>query len=153
MRLVGNADGAREVVQETFLRALQFRHSFNGHARYSTWLYRIAVNTVITAKRKQSRERRLDIYAGEGYRLDIPDASGALQPSHALERAEEKRRLHAALKQLSIEHSMVLVMKDMEGWSYEEISKALDLPIGTIRSRLSRARLKLRKLLIEERPK
>jgi RNA polymerase sigma-70 factor (ECF subfamily) len=150
LRLVGNVDNAREVVQETFLRAYQFRDSFNGDSRFSTWLYRIAVNTVISNRRKQRRARCLQPSADEKFRIDPPDPSGASHPSHAMEMAEEKRRVHEALSKLSPEHSVVLVMKDMEEMKYEDIAEILGVPVGTVRSRLHRARLKLRALLFEE---
>jgi len=75
------------------------------------------------------------------------DASEFSQPSAGIERSEEEARLHAALNRLSPEHRTVLVLKDIEGQKYEEIAEVLNVPIGTIRSRLHRARLELRELL------
>ncbi|HZZ82558.1 MAG TPA: sigma-70 family RNA polymerase sigma factor [Gemmataceae bacterium] len=153
LRLVGNAEDARDVVQETFLRAYQFRHTFQAESLFFTWLYRIAVNTIITMKRKHRRYRGLHTTQTNGLPLDPPDATRVSQPEHALAIAEEERKVQIALGQLSLEHREVLVMKDMEGMRYEAIAEVLGLPVGTIRSRLHRARLKLRSILVvsEER--
>ena len=72
------------------------------------------------------------------------------RPGYALEMAEEERRIQEALGRLSAEHRAVLIMKDMDGMKYEDMAEVLDVPIGTIRSRLHRARLELREILIQE---
>ena len=82
--------------------------------------------------------------------IDPLDPNEANRPGHALEMAEQERRVHEALARLSTEHRAVLVLKDMEGLKYEEMAEVLDVPIGTIRSRLHRARLELREILIQE---
>jgi len=149
-RLLGNAEDARDVVQEAFLHAYQSLRSFKGEARFFTWLYRIAFNTAISHKRKQRTIRRMDAGRnGEGAAEPL-DASEFSQPGHSLERSEEEQRIQQALNRLSAEHRAVLILKDMEGQKYEEIAEALDVPIGTIRSRLHRARLELRELLEQQ---
>jgi RNA polymerase sigma-70 factor (ECF subfamily) len=151
LRLLDNAEDARDVVQEAFLSAYQSLQTFKGDAQFFTWLYRIAVNTAISLKRKQKNVLRL--HAGEDQALDPADPSEASQPGHAIEMAEEEKRVHAALGQLSPEHRTVLIMKDMEGQKYEVMAEILDVPIGTIRSRLHRARLELREILMQEKDK
>lgn len=148
IRLLGNAEDARDVVQEAFLSAYQSLHSFKGDSLFFTWLYRIAVNTAISYKRKQKVLLRLH-QGEEGGGLEPADPSEAARPDHALEMAEEERRVHEALARLSVEHRTVLVMKDLEGQKYEEMAEVLGVPIGTIRSRLHRARLELRDLLLK----
>jgi RNA polymerase sigma-70 factor (ECF subfamily) len=145
-RLVSNAEDAADVVQEAFLHAYQSLHSFKGDALFFTWLYRIAVNSAITLKRKRRSSMRL-LAAADGTAVEPADSSPTNQPSHFLEMAEEEKRVHAALQRLSTEHRVVLIMKDMEGQKYEEMAEILQVPIGTIRSRLHRARLELKEIL------
>ncbi len=145
-RLVDNADDALDVVQEAFLNAYQSLDSFKGDSLFFTWLYRIAVNTAISLKRKKRVMVRIAGQDGEGA-IDPFDPSEMSRPGHALEQAEQEQRIQQALARLSPEHRAVLVMKDMEGQKYEMMAEVLGVPIGTIRSRLHRARLELRELL------
>jgi RNA polymerase sigma-70 factor (ECF subfamily) len=146
-RLIDNAEDAQDVVQESFLHAYQALESFKGDSLFFTWLYRIAVNTAISHKRK--RRIAFSLYAGRNGEagLEPLDESEATRPEHALEQAEQERRIQRALNQLSPEHRAVLILKDMDGQKYEEIAEILRVPIGTIRSRLHRARTELRELL------
>jgi RNA polymerase sigma-70 factor (ECF subfamily) len=147
-RLVDNADDAQDVVQDAFLNAYQSLDSFKGDSRFFTWLYRIAINAAISLKRK--RKVALSIH-GRGDHPEVRheplDDSEFSRPGHALERADEERRIQAALNKLSPEHRAVLVLKDMEDQKYEAMAKILQVPIGTVRSRLHRARMELRSLL------
>lgn len=149
-RLLGNADDTQDVVQEAFLNAYQSLDSFKGDALFFTWLYRIAFNTAISLKRKQRVILSIDGTNDEGHNVDPHDESDDIQPGWALEQAEQERKIHAALSRLSPEHRAVLVLKDMEGQKYEEMAEILGVPIGTIRSRLHRARLELRELLEQD---
>jgi RNA polymerase sigma-70 factor (ECF subfamily) len=150
-RFVGNAEDAQDVVQEAFLSAYQSLDGFKGHSEFFTWLYRIAYNTAVSLKRKQRVTLSLSA-AGNGAGPREPlDESDLSQPGQGLERAEEERRLQAALGRLSPEHRMVLILKDMEGRKYEAMAEILQVPIGTIRSRLHRARAELRSLLQQEK--
>jgi RNA polymerase sigma-70 factor (ECF subfamily) len=152
-RLLDNAEDARDVVQETFLSAYQSLGRFKGDSLFFTWLYRIAFNTAVSLKRKQRATLR--IHAGEDDSgVDPLDDSERSKPGYALERAEEERRVQGALNRLSPEHRAVLVMKDIEGLKYEDIAGVLEVAVGTVRSRLHRARLELRELLLQsERPR
>jgi RNA polymerase sigma-70 factor (ECF subfamily) len=146
-RLVGNPDDALDVVQDAFLSAYQSLDGFKGDSRFFTWLYRIAVNTAISLKRKQRAALRLHAGRnGEGGNEPL-DLSEDSQPGAHLERAEQERRIQRALNRLSAEHRAVLILKDMEGQKYEEMADILGVPVGTIRSRLHRARAELRMLL------
>ncbi len=149
LRLLDNAEDARDVVQEAFLHAYQSLHTFKGDARFFTWLYRIAVNTAISYKRKRKLVLRLQP-TGDGIGIDPVDPSEASRPGHALDVAEQEKRVHDGLARLSLEHRSVLVLKDMEGMKYEEMAEILEVPVGTIRSRLHRARLELREILLSE---
>jgi RNA polymerase sigma-70 factor, ECF subfamily len=149
LRLVDNAEDARDVVQEAFLHAYQSLHSFKGDSLFFTWLYRIAVNTAISMKRKQRRALRIQPTGDEKKTIDPLDPSESNRPGHAIEMAEEERKVHEALGKLSAEHRAVLVMKDMEGMKYEEMAEILGVPVGTIRSRLHRARLEMRDVFLQ----
>lgn len=149
-RLVDNAEDAQDVVQDAFLNAYQSLDSFKGDSRFFTWLYRIAINTAISLKRKQRVGLSIDAGRnGEGG-VDPMDPSEYGRPGHALEQAEEDLRIQNALNRLSPEHRAVLILKDIEGQKYEQMAEILQVPIGTVRSRLHRARAELRDLLEAE---
>jgi RNA polymerase sigma-70 factor (ECF subfamily) len=149
-RLVGNAEDAQDVVQEAFLNAYQSLGRFKGDSLFFTWLYRIAINTAISLKRKQRVALSMNTGRVQDGALEPLDPSEVSQPGHTLEQEEEARRVHRALSRLSPEHRAVLVLKDMEGHKYESMAEFLGVPVGTIRSRLHRARLELRELLSKE---
>jgi RNA polymerase sigma-70 factor, ECF subfamily len=147
-RLLDNAEDAQDVVQEAFLHAYESLDRFKGDSQFFTWLYRIAVNSAISLKRKQ--RPTLSIHGdpeGQGSVPEPHDLSGHSQPDLVLEQADEERRIRAALNRLSPEHRAVLILKDLEDQKYETMAEILQVPIGTIRSRLHRARLELRAVL------
>lgn len=150
LRLLDNPDNARDVVQEAFLHAYQSLHSFKGDSRFFTWMYRIAVNAAISFKRKRRLVLRLQPTADGTGAIDPLDANEANRPGYAMEMAEQEKRVHDGLARLSAEHRSVLVLKDMEGMKYEEMAEILQVPVGTIRSRLHRARLDLRDILLNQ---
>src|SRR5207248_1454930 len=121
-----------------------------GDSQFFTWLYRIACNTAISHKRKHRVVLSIDIGRNGESSNEPLDNSEYSQPGHALERAEEERRIQDALNRLSPEHRAVLILKDMEGLKYEAMAEILQVPIGTIRSRLHRAREELRGLLHQD---
>ena len=152
-RVVDNPDDALDVVQDTFVSAYQSLASFKGDAEFFTWLYRIAFNTAISAKRRKRPTISLDAgrVGGSGKSeetgIDPEDRAADVAPDAAMERSEDERLLTAAIAKLSQEHRAVLLMKDIDGLKYEDIAEAMRVPIGTVRSRLHRARLELRNLL------
>jgi RNA polymerase sigma-70 factor (ECF subfamily) len=146
-RLVGNAEDAQDVVQEAFIHAYQSLASFKGDSLFYTWMYRIAVNTAISWRRKQRGFVRLQLDQNGGAGMEPADSSNGNQPAYAMEQAEQERRVQVALNRVSPEHRAVLILKDMEGQKYETMAEILQVPIGTIRSRLHRARLELRQVL------
>jgi len=152
-RLVSQPEDARDVVQDAFLNAYQSLATFKGDSLFFTWLYRIAINTAISMKRKQRTVLQLTSGLESGTVNEPADPSEATQPGRALEMAEDERRIQQALSRLSPEHRTVLVLKDMEGRKYEDMAELLEVPIGTIRSRLHRARLELRDMLLKDEDK
>ncbi len=147
-RILGNAEDAQDVVQEAFLNAYQALDSFKGDSRFFTWLYRIAMNQAISLRRRHRPVIPFDSWASRNdEEAQFLDQSEFSRPTEAIERAEEGERVHTALSHLSLEHRLVLVLKDIEGLKYEEIAETLKVPIGTVRSRIHRARSELREIL------
>lgn len=140
LRMLGNAAEAEDVAQEVFLRAHRALAGFRGEARLSTWLYAIASRLCLT--RLGSGARRLGRLGDEAL-AGVADERTA-DPSAEAERSELEVALQRAIGELDEERRIVVVLRDLEGLSYEEIAEALQLPIGTVRSRLHRARVDLR---------
>jgi RNA polymerase sigma-70 factor (ECF subfamily) len=143
--LVHNPDDAVELAQETFIRAFQNLPSFEGRSSFSTWLYRIASNLAIDWRRKESRYPVAHGEEAENELRKIPSIQG--DSFRAVARDETNHKVREALKQLTPEHRQVILLREMEGLSYEEISEILDCPKGTVMSRLHYARSHLRSLL------
>ena len=146
-RVVGHMEDAQDVVQEAFLNAFLSLRQFKGDSRFFTWIYRIALNVAISHRRKamsrlNARMRTIDDSQG----TVVPLASGA-QADADMAIQDDARMIQAALEHLSPDHRAVLVMKDMEDMRYEAMAEVLEIPVGTVRSRLHRARLELRNLL------
>jgi len=158
LRLVGDAEEARELTQEAFTRGLMKLESFRGDASPYTWLFRIALNLAISQLRKVRRRRvfSLDRPSPNGngrYGGGEDQASGLLDrvardasegPAQELERRERGQHVLAALGRIDAEYRAVLVMRDIEGFDYQQMAEVLGLPLGTLKSRLFRARLALR---------
>jgi len=142
-RLVGPFD-AEDVVQETFLRAWRGLESFRGDSSLKTWLYAIALNRV-RARRGALARLRSVFGGGEGgadadFSLVDGLADAGLSPEENAARSEERRRLRKAVLALPEEFRLAVVLRDLEGLSYEEVAAVLSIPIGTVRSRLARGR-------------
>jgi RNA polymerase sigma-70 factor (ECF subfamily) len=142
VRMLGNAAEAEDAAQEVFLRVYRAVAEFRGEARLSTWLYAITSRVCLT--RLGTGERQL---VREGEETLTRLANGEATPGAALERSELAAALHRAIAELPEERRIVVVLRDLEGLAYEEIAGALDLPLGTVRSRLHRARMDLKEKL------
>jgi RNA polymerase sigma-70 factor (ECF subfamily) len=148
LRIVGHPDDAADVVQETFISAYQSLGTFKGDSEFYTWLYRIAFNAAVSWKRRKRNIVSLEFGTNDSdINLEPADTSRDHRPGEAIERDEDVRKLQEGMLRLSPEHRAVLTLKEMEGLKYEEIAEVLGVPVGTVRSRLSRARLELRSLL------
>jgi len=150
-RLVGPLD-AEDVVQETFLRAWRGLEKFRGESSLKTWLYAIALNRV-RARRGALARLRARFGVGEKPGAD-PDFSlvdgltdSGFSPEENAMRAEERRRLRKAVHALSEEFRLAVVLRDLEGLSYDEVAAVLSVPIGTVRSRLARGRALIKEAL------
>jgi RNA polymerase sigma-70 factor (ECF subfamily) len=158
LRLCGSSEDAKDVLQDTFLRAYEKLDQFQGDSSFYTWVYRIGVNLALSGhRRKRSRISigRAGEHEGHGYD-EAADLSPEADPTYHLERAEREQIVETALGQLGPEHRAVVVLKDFDGRRYEEIGAILIVPVGTVRSRLHRARCELRDrlrcLIDEEQP-
>jgi RNA polymerase sigma-70 factor (ECF subfamily) len=138
-RMLGNAAEAEEVAQEVFLRAHAALGDFRGEARLGTWLYAIASRLCL--HRLASADRRR-VRRGEEALGTVRDPGGG--PEAALERSEVEAALLRAIAELPEERRIVVVLRDLEGLSYEDIGRTLGLGPGTVRSRLHRARMDLK---------
>ncbi len=141
--MMGNAQDAQDCAQETLLKAFKGFGDFRKDAKVSTWLYTIAARCCTDALRRRHETISLERLQDEGF--DPP--GDAPSPYLALEASERKRLLREALQQLPYEHRQPIVLCDLQGLSYEEAAQALALPLGTVKSRLNRARAALKGLL------
>lgn len=141
LRIAGNRDDAADAVQDAFVQAYVKLESFRGESQFFTWLYRIAMNVALTRRRRRRPAMSLD--AAKEAAGDEP-MDHAPSPDDRLQADERAEQVHAALAELGDQHRKILVLREMEGCSYEAIAEILELPVGTVRSRLFRARLQLR---------
>jgi RNA polymerase sigma-70 factor (ECF subfamily) len=161
LRMVGDADEAAEVTQEAFTRGLMKIDGFRGEASAYTWLFRIAMNLAISQLRKVQRHRVFSLDRPStngngryGAAASTDDQASSLvdrvaqdrsaAPPDALESRERGEQVLEALGRLDPEYRAVLVMRDVEGFDYQQMADVLGLPLGTLKSRLFRARLALR---------
>ncbi len=145
-RMCRDPEDAAEAAQEAFLSAWQGLPSFRGESSFSTWLYRLASNACVDLLRREARHRNASSLDGETS-IDLPDRSSPT-PQESAERAELRRSIEAGLRALSPAHRQVLILREIHQLTYEEIGAALDLDLGTVKSRISRARRQLRQFLL-----
>jgi RNA polymerase sigma-70 factor (ECF subfamily) len=153
-RLTTDVEEARDLTQETFLRAFQSISRFRGDANLKTWLYRIAINQARNRWRWWRRRRREATVSLDGSdRPDEQSLTGRLQNEAAVDPEQEtlarerEQQLREALCGLKPSYREAVILRDLEGFSYEEIAETLQINIGTVKSRLARGRLELRKKL------
>ncbi len=145
LAVVHNQDDALELAQETFVRAFENLRSFESRSSFSTWLYRIAANLAIDFWRREGRYSVLRGDDAENEMRRLPSGRG--DSFTAATRSELGERLSNALEQLTPEHRAVILLREVEGLSYDEISEVLNCPRGTVMSRLHYARSRLRAIL------
>jgi RNA polymerase sigma-70 factor (ECF subfamily) len=139
-RITGNAEDARDAAQETFVKAFRALPRYRHEAAFGTWLHRIAVNASLDIVRRRPQAPPVPLE-------EVVLPAQTHNPDIEAERHEVQRRVHDALGRLAPDHRVIVVLRDLQGLAYEEIAEALRVPIGTVRSRLSRAREVLRALL------
>ncbi|MFB3890432.1 MAG: sigma-70 family RNA polymerase sigma factor [Phycisphaerae bacterium] len=157
LRMVGRAADAEELAQETFLKALEKIGQFRGASGFYTWLFRIAANLAISLRRRNGRVRFGPLTAvddnGDGGAGEAATAAVASRrnpgPEAAAMSSETNRRVTQAIEELDDEYRVVVVLRDIEDMDYAQIAGVLDLPVGTIKSRLHRARCMLKDKLAD----
>jgi len=151
-RMVGRREDAEELAQEAFLKALEKISQFRSQSRFYTWLFRIAVNLIISHRRHSGRIRFQSLAADE---LGLTQAAGlkarksGQSPQAAAIKAETRLRIARALEELDDEMRLVIVLRDMEEMDYSQIADVLSVPTGTVKSRIHRARMLLRDKLAD----
>ncbi len=144
--MMGNHEDAQDCAQEAMLKAFRGFARFEGRSKMSTWLYSIATNVCIDALRKRREVISLDVMRESGWEApdETPDAY------ERLEQGERQRLIKAALSSLPPDFRAALTLIDLQGLNYQEAAEALNLPLGTVKSRLSRARNLLMNALIKQ---
>ena len=148
--ILGDPEAAKDAAQEAFIRVYRALGSFEGRSSFYTYLYRIATNVCLTfAQREQRRPDRVSIEGmQEASDMALDRFLGTDEPQNDIERIGLREEIQKVLDYLSPDHRAVVVLKDIEGLSQEEIADVLDVSVGTVKSRLSRARARLRDLLL-----
>lgn len=139
LRVVGNPDDAADAAQDAFVMALRKLGQFRGDSAFTTWMHRVAVNACYDVLRKRARQPMLHVVSGEDSPAPEP---GPPHPDHADEVAGT-RDAAAALASVPEEFRVALVLADVQDLPYDEIAKVLDVPVGTVKSRVHRGRLAL----------
>ena len=153
LSMVKDPDEAMDIAQETFVRVHRYLPSFKGDSSFFTWTWRIATNLCFDQNRKKQRSGRVGMPgADETTEAELeagmdPLSSALAGPQRQAENRELQGKLGEALDQLSDNHRAILLLREMDGLSYEELSEVLEIPRGTVMSRLFHARLKMQKLL------
>ena len=147
LRMCGNEEDASDVAQDAFLAAWKGLPSFRGEAGFSTWLYRLVSNAAIDHLRRTKHQRGAASLDDDELNLDMPDTAPG--PHESAETVELQYAVRGGLNELGDDHRTVLVMREVQELSYEEIAHTLNIDLGTVKSRISRARNALRKILIK----
>ncbi|UCD39134.1 MAG: sigma-70 family RNA polymerase sigma factor [Fidelibacterota bacterium] len=152
-RFVGDRDLAEDLVQDTLVKVYTHRHAYREIARFSTWIYTIAGNLARTELRKRKRRATFSMstlgFGEKEYELPSEDYA----PTKALEGEQTEKDIRMALARLPLHFRTVIILRDVQELSYEEISKIMKIPLGTVKSRVNRARLRLQEMLANVRTK
>lgn len=151
LRMLADREDALDVAQEVFLSAYRNLAGFRGEASLSTWLLRIAANRSLNRIRQRATRAAREVMSiepeGDGDAPFQPPGREEDRPDRMMESRETRKILEAAIANLDEDSRMLVLLSDVEGLSYEELSEAVGIPLGTVKSRLHRARMALRKML------
>ena len=152
LKMTGNEEDALDISQEAFLKAYRQLEGFRGESRFSVWLYRLTYNLCVDFLRKKPRSTAVSLTyqddTGEASDLEIPDLRNL--PEDSVLRGEMRKNIADGINELNPRHREILVMREITGMSYDEMAGTLNVSEGTIKSRLSRARLSLVNILVEK---
>ena len=150
--MTGNSEDAYDMSQEAFIKAYNSLSSFRGDSKFSVWLYRIVSNVCLDFIRSRARKPSVSLSTenddGEDVEIDIADEGQT--PENLMDRKLTRDAVQRGLKSLPPDHRQILLLREIQGLSYEEISDVLGLEVGTVKSRIFRARKKLCAFLIED---
>ena len=152
LRITGNAEDAADMAQEAFIKAFNSISSFKGDSRFSVWLYRIVSNVSVDFLRSKARRpsSSLSIENEEGETVELEIADESLSPEKLLEIKLSSQAVRRGLNSLPEDYRQILLLREIQGLSYDEIAQILDIEIGTVKSRIFRARKKLCAYLIKD---
>jgi RNA polymerase sigma-70 factor (ECF subfamily) len=152
IRYLKNEEDAMDALQESFIKIFRHLKSFKEDSRFDTWVYRIVVNTCNDILRKNSTRKTTDsIFRSEDDKetvIEIPDSSGS--PEEVFDKKEKSEFIVACMDKLSQDQREIIILRDIQGFSYDEISEILKCSVGTVKSRINRSRLKLREIMMEQ---
>ena len=152
LRMTGNSEDAADMAQEAFIKAYNSLTAFRGDSKFSVWLYRIVSNVCLDFLRSRSRKQTVSLSTenddGEEVELDIADETHS--PEQLLDRGLTRDAVRRGLAALPPDHREILLLREIQGLSYEEIADVLGLEAGTVKSRIFRARKKLCSFLIKD---
>jgi RNA polymerase sigma-70 factor (ECF subfamily) len=154
-RFVGNRNDAEDIVQETFLRVYKNKHYYKEIAKFSTWVYTIAGNLAKTELRRRKRRKIFSVsnFVNDERDFDIPDLNR--NPEKEVDSSMKDDIIQKTIEKLPPKFKEVILLRDVQGFAYEEISQILNIPLGTVKSRVNRGRLKLQgdlKFLLDSEP-
>ena len=152
LRMTGNSEDAYDMSQEAFIKAYNSLSSFRGDSKFSVWLYRIVSNVCLDFLRSRNRRATvsLSVENDEGEEVELDIADEASSPQALLDRSLTRDAVRRGLQALPPDHREILLLREIQGLSYDEIAESLDLEVGTVKSRIFRARKKLCAFLIKD---
>jgi len=152
LKMTGNEEDALDVSQDAFFKAYQQLGGFRGDSRFSVWLYRLTYNLCIDFLRKKPRAKVIPITYedddGDDRNLEIPDVRNL--PEDKVLRGEVRKTIATSITELAPRYREILVMREIVDMSYDDMAKTLNVNVGTVKSRLARARMKLADILLEK---
>ncbi len=153
-RIAGNQEDASDMAQEVLIKIFRNLKNFRGDSKFSTWLYRVATTTCLDEQKKMRRHTAYSL----DETLETEDGNVAPEPvdtgptpEESLERKAMRQAIHQAIGKLKEEHKKVILLREVQGLSYEEIAQVLNCSEGTVKSRINRARDQLKKILLQNR--
>jgi len=152
MRFTKNTEDAADITQDVFLRIYRYINMFKGQSSLATWIYRITVNLCTDTQKKDNVRRNMETESAvsdDGELIELQIADTAKNPDEEYESKENIQIVREAINELSDEHKSIIILRDIEGLTYEEICEILNVSLGTVKSRISRARERLKNILVD----
>ena len=153
-RIAGNPEDASDMTQEVLVKVFKNLKHFQGNSKFSTWLYRVATNTCLDEQKKARRHTSYSLDAElttEDGSLATDLADSGPTPEESYEKKTLQKAVNDGIAKLNDEHKKVLILRDIQGFSYEEIAAILNCSDGTVKSRINRARANLKKILLKNK--